>query len=776
MEQIRYQFFQNGQLLKKLKFSSGKQISLSIGKAGSDIAFSVNEVSKLHAQLVCDGNRVYIQDCNSSNGTFINGQKIAAGQLILINLDDNISFSQAKSAILIVGDKVPVSTNSRVSTAASSTASVSSLLKYLANKPEITIGRSTECDVVLTHDSVSRVHARVRRTSSGKYRITDEGSLNGTFVNNKKITSAEVSGNDKIFVGRFQLSLEGEGRNLSNESAVRATRVCKQYGNGFLALKETSFDIPAGGLIAIMGPSGCGKSTLLKVLNGDSPASAGEVYVNGLELISNYGYLKTQIGYVPQDDIVHRELTVEQSLYYASHIRLDGVKDEFVQAKIEQLLRELNIAEIRNNLVSKISGGQRKRVSIAVELLSDPAVLFLDEPTSPLDPQTIEEFMGILRNLSEKGTTVVMVTHKPDDLAHMDSVMFMAEGGYLIYYGGATAYKEYFNVSAPVEVYANIAGEKAKYWINKTNKPTNSLQISQNASKQIDNSVNPLRQFYWLLSRYLKIKTNDQLNSAIMILQAPIIAALICFIFNEISSAVLFLMAISAIWFGVNNAAREIVAEAPIYKRERMFNVLIIPYIFSKVSVLGIFALIQAILFNFIIWGCYSNHSNFIGWVDPMTGTIWMFFLTVISSLFGLYISSISDSSEKVMSIVPIAVIPQIMLAGVVATIPNAAVEFISYFTFSRWGTEGFDHIQDKIVEKMPRITPAANPGDTLIIDHHDSLIRAYPHLENNFHSSYQSNFGDHAGTLMLDGTIVFILGFICFVGIWISLKKKDSI
>ena len=179
--------------------------------------------------------------------------------------------------------------------------------------------------------------------------------------------------------------------------------------------------------------------------------------------------------------------------------------------------------------------------------------------------------------------------------------MFMAEGGYLIYYGGATAYKEYFNVSAPVEVYANIAGEKAKYWINKTNKPTNSLQISQNASKQIDNSVNPLRQFYWLLSRYLKIKTNDQLNSAIMILQAPIIAALICFIFDEISSAVLFLMAISAIWFGVNNAAREIVAEAPIYKRERMFNVLIIPYIFSKVSVLGIFALIQAILFNFII-------------------------------------------------------------------------------------------------------------------------------------------------------------------------------
>jgi ABC-type multidrug transport system ATPase subunit/pSer/pThr/pTyr-binding forkhead associated (FHA) protein len=773
MEPLKFQFFQDGQLIKKIVFAGHQQITLSIGKSDTDIVYKVADVSRMHAQIVYDGNRVYIQDCNSTNGTFINGVKISSGQLIQIKADDEISFSQSKSAKLIVGEKVSqsLSQNNKSSNAVEG---VKSLLQYLSGKDEIKIGRSPECDVVLEHTSVSRVHAILKKTSSEKYIITDLGSLNGTFVNNRKVTSAEVSAKDKIFIGRFLLNLESNGRNLSNESAVRATNICKQYKSGFVALKNTSFDIPSGGLIAIMGPSGCGKSTLLKVLNGDSPASAGEVYINGLELISNYGYLKTQIGYVPQDDIVHRELTVEQSLYFAAHIRLDGVSDEYAQTKIEQLLNELNITEIRHNLVSAISGGQRKRVSIAVELLSDPAVLFLDEPTSPLDPQTIEEFMGILRHLSEKGTTVILVTHKPDDLNHMDSVMFMAEGGYLIFYGRSNEYKEYFKVTSPVEVYANIAGEKAQYWINKTTNPGNSLQISQNSVQKIDDAVNPFRQFYWLLSRYFKIKTNDRLNSAIMLLQAPIIALLICFIFQEIRGAVPFLMAVSAIWFGVNNAAREIVSEAPIYKRERMFNVLIPPYIFSKVFVLGIFALIQALLFNSIIWVWYSKSA--IGWQDPISSAGWMFFLTVISSLFGLLISSISDSTEKVMSIVPIAVIPQIMLAGIIAKIPNVMVEFLSYFTFSRWGTEGFDHIQREIVEPMPKIDPSQNPEEAPKIVQQDSLIDAYKQLETNFHSSYNSNFGDLSGSLTLDFIVISILGLICVVCIWWSLKKKDTI
>jgi ABC-type multidrug transport system ATPase subunit len=177
-----------------------------------------------------------------------------------------------------------------------------------------------------------------------------------------------------------------------------------------------------------MGPSGCGKTTLLKVLNGETPSTEGRVLISGLDLDENYDYVKTLIGYVPQDDIIHRELTVDQTLYYAARLRMGQVDPELMANKIEQVLSALKIVDHRSKPVSKISGGQRKRVSIAVEILTDPLILFLDEPTSPLDPQTIEEFLSILKDLSLNGTTVVMVTHKPEDLLYMDSVIFMAEG------------------------------------------------------------------------------------------------------------------------------------------------------------------------------------------------------------------------------------------------------------------------------------------------------------------------------------------------------------
>lgn len=769
--QLKFYFLENGQLVKKIGFAGNERSMVTIGKSDCDIIFKSNEVSRIHAQLLYDGKKVYIQDCTSTNGTFINGKKIQSGELIELKLNDNISFSLSNKAKLNVG----FFQGSEVSQSFENQQPYESLIKYLQTKQEIIIGRSPDCDVVLDHPSVSRTHARVSKSSSGKFQITDLNSLNGTFVNNKRVHSATLTSKDKIFIGRFQFSLEGTVRNLSQESAVRASNICKQYKNGHLALKETTFDIPAGGLIAIMGPSGCGKSTLLKVLNGDSPASSGQVYIHGLELISNYGYLKTQIGYVPQDDIVHRELTVEQSLFYSAKIRLEGVDDNYINEKIETLLNELKISEIRNNLVSNISGGQRKRVSIAVELLSDPAVLFLDEPTSPLDPQTIEEFMSILRYLSEKGTTVILVTHKPDDLNHMDSVMFMAEGGFMIYFGSATEYKAYFSVKSPVEVYANISGEKAKYWINKSQPNNTSLKTSQGSLSKIDNQTNSMNQLYWLFSRYLKIKTNDITNSAIMILQAPIIAILICFIYDEIRASVPFLMAISAIWFGVNNAAREIVSEAAIYKRERMFNVLIFPYILSKLTVLGIFAIIQSTLFNVIIAIFYSK-SHYTGWIDPIAGTFWMFFITIVGSIFGLLISSLANTSEKVMSIVPIAVIPQIMLAGIITKIPNAFIELISYLTFSRWGTEGFDHIQKSVVEPTPTLIMSNNPGIPPSISQEDSILNAYKILNQNFDSSYHSNFGSLEGTLQLDIFAVSTLGIFCLIGIWISLKNKDSI
>ena len=285
--------------------------------------------------------------------------------------------------------------------------------------------------------------------------------------------------------------------------------------------------------------------------------------------------------------------------------------------------------------------------------------------------------------------------------------------------------------------------------------------FTQNKKQDNITTANPWKQFYWLSARYLKIKTNDRLNSAILILQAPIIALLLLLIFDHITQAVPFLIAISAIWFGANNSAREIVGELPIYMRERMFNIKIIPYIFSKLSVLTIFAIIQAILFILIISTKYDNPA----WNNITGSIIWMVVISVAATLMGLLLSSTSNTSEKVMSIVPISLIPQIMLAGIITRITNEFVEILSYLTLSRWGTEGFSIIQERVYTD---IVPLRT--DT------DKTTNAINQLKLNFNDLYEDLYGDLAGTLELDIYAITALSVVFFFVVYKALKNKDAI
>ena len=203
--------------------------------------------------------------------------------------------------------------------------------------------------------------------------------MNGVFVNGRRIKGLSVVGvQDKIYIGRHLISLVGKSQDLSDELAITASGIEKTYPNGVKALKKMDLSIPSGSLLAIMGPSGCGKSTLLKALNGDTPPTRGKVFLFNQELMSNYQYLKTQIGYVPQDDIIHRQLTVSQCLYFTAKLRLENPSDEIIEKNISRILEDLNIGKQRNELIEDLSGGQRKRVSIAVELMTEPLILFLD--------------------------------------------------------------------------------------------------------------------------------------------------------------------------------------------------------------------------------------------------------------------------------------------------------------------------------------------------------------------------------------------------------------
>lgn len=777
-------FIHQGSLIKKVRLTSNQPQEIIIGRSSAaDISFGeITTLSSKHLQLFYDGgNKVFITDLNSSNGTYVNGNKLEPLKTSEVRFSDKIILSSERGIEI----RLNISESEEVSSLGGKpkyeyeeSKNFTNILDKFSNKSEIILGRSSTCDVVLDYGFISREHASIRKKNDNTYIITDLGSLNGTFINGKKIKKAEFTSQDDIYLGRLRLSLRGYIKDLSNEVAISVDRIIKKFNNGKVGIHETSFEIPSKSLLAIMGPSGCGKSTLLKALNGDSPVSSGKVYICGLELNQNFDFLKTQIGYVPQDDIVHRELTVEQSLRYAAKLRLDNVSDADIDEKIDSVLKSLNIEMIKESIVGKISGGQRKRVSIAVELLTDPLILFLDEPTSPLDPETIENFLESLQALSKNGTTVIMVTHKPEDLYYMRSVIFMAEGGHLVYYNDAKSYLSYFNVANAPKVYSNLVGENANQWIRKY-KQLNPAKLNTDSKPQslkAGLTTNYISQYYWLTARYFNIKLNDKFNSILMVGQAPLIAILVLMIFSDIDQAVPFLLTISALWFGVINAAREIVAESAIYKRERMFNQAILPYVLSKLSVLGSFAAVQCFIFTALMYLGYNNctgtSDDCVNWNNPGLSFLWMLFVSIVGTLMGLLLSAVVSTTEKVMTFVPIVLIPQLMLAGIIAKIDRIGVEFISYLTVSRWGTEGFCNIQEEVISKVPALPGLSESAFV------STKTNAVENLIKNYHEKYINKdiFGELTSKLELDFIVLSLIGISLFVGLYLALKSKDPI
>ena len=771
------------------EINTSTQNNITIGRNTSNLVVIQNSVvSGNHAEINLVDNQLYIKDLGSTNGTYVDHVKIPQGQPIPMgqktislsgvvtiqvrNITEHRSFSgsqpQLNYDISNIGTKIQ---------------------QFLQQKGSVIFGRSEGADIKIDNNLVSRQHAKIT-SSGGQIFLEDLGSVNGTFVNGQRIKNRVIiSPTDDIIIGRLRFSLTGTVIDISKEIAIKTIGLVKRFSNGKVGLHECNIEIPSNSLLAVMGPSGCGKSTLLKALNGESPGTSGHVYIGGQELNRYFDYLKMQIGYVPQDDIVHRELTVDQSLWYSGKLRLPQLTDQQLKSKINQVLEELNISHIRSSLVSNISGGQRKRVSIAVEILTDPLILFLDEPTSPLDPQTIEDFLSILRKLSQKGTTVVMVTHKPEDLAYMDQVIFMAEGGHICYYGKTNEYLQFFGVEDTVRVYSMLVDDKKDRWVAKYHsKPAQVNTNTTNAKIYKSSRVNYLSQYFWLTKRYLNIKMNDKANSLIMLVQSPIIAIIIVMLFESLSQGVTFLMAIASLWLGANNAAREIVSEGPIFKRERMFNQGILTYIFSKITVLIMFSTIQSLLFVGIL--TFSFDSTVIPVKDPLIATLWMIFISLVATMMGLLLSATVSTAEKVMSLVPIALIPQIMLAGVLTKISSVLVEFMSYFSISRWATEGFNSIQKDI--SIPKyviknknevfVSPPNTPADPLIDQEIkdgkavDSIADAITQIQKNYDKDYTNRFGELAGTIELDSYMLGSLAVLFFILIFVALRKKDTI
>jgi len=611
----------------------------------------------------------------------------------------------------------------------------------ISGQKELIIGRAIENDIVLDHPTVSKVHARIEfNTDDNKYWIQDLRTNNGTFVNGDRIVKPRVlRRGDVINIGsiRFdfyeqQLSELDESYNIRLDAIHLEQRISRDLN----LLSDISLTVMPGEFVAIVGGSGTGKSTLIGALNGSKPASAGQVLINGRDLYRNFDVYKTQIGYVPQENIIHQELTVYEALNYSAILRLprDTGKQER-HRRIEEVIRTLNLTDKKDVIVSKLSGGQKKRISIGVELLTKPGLFFLDEATSGLDPGMESSMMEVLRKLADHGHTVILITHSTRNIPLYDQVAFLACGGYLAYYGSPGDALKFFNAKDFDDIYSKIEfsptdehqvgaetekGRVSAEWAahyNLSDQFKEYVEGRQSKSQAADAGRVSLRkspvttwmgkryasditQSMTLLKRSVNILARDKVTLLLMLLIAPVVG-LLCALFwrqgifsatggdAELAITNLFIVSIVCCITGAISSMREIVKETDIYRRERMVILKIVPYILSKTIIFLVLSLYQAGVFLLILklFGNWPASSVVIWQVY-----IILFLATMAGAMQGLLISAISPNQNAAPQLLIILIVLQLVFGGIVPPrdqpVVKAMNSVLGTVTTTRWTFE----------------------------------------------------------------------------------------
>ena len=652
-------------------------------------------ISRLQAVIEVNQNgQVALKNLSGKQTTFVNGQavdarllndgdriELGAGQTILFTFHHeqntqtfNSQFSYSNLPIQ------PISGDATVQWQQPQPQNPLSVMQ-IGQVSRLRIGRAPDNEIILDAPSVSRYHAElVYQNHSPQPVITDLGSTNGIFINGEIMRSSyPLQPNDWVTIGGYLLRVEGREVKKQDLSASRiaAFNVSKSYGDKTV-LQDVSVALYPREFVGLMGASGCGKSTLMDALNGMRPATSGQVFINDLDLYTNFDLLRRSIGYVPQRDILHEALPVERTLYYAAKMRLpSGTSNEQIAEVVNEVIQTVGLEDQRYNAFRQLSGGQQKRLSLGIELITKPNFLFLDEPTSPLDPETTENMMLLFRKLADEGRIVVMVTHKFEKFNSMHNIVLLTKGGRLAFFGPPQEALQYFNCSEPSEIYRRLH-ERTPEEVNRAFLQSPNFQRNvasrfneiqrggMNFSNTNDDNTGAERKFgfgQWLTltRRYLEIKMKDFRNTLILLAQAPIVAFILALITDDTPNdgRTIFIAAVIAIWLGANNAIREIVSETEVYARERLVNLKVPSYVLSKFAILSGIGLIQCVLFVLIltIFSRFEATDFF-----KITGILYLSLLAGVS--IGLFFSALVSSTEKAMSILPLILIPQLLLSG----------------------------------------------------------------------------------------------------------------
>ena len=571
---------------------------------------------------------------------------------------------------------------------------------------------------------VSRHHAELIGVHDGSWEIVDLDSTNGTFVNGAAVRRLRVDEHDLIGVGHSELRLV-DGRLEewvdAGEVTFEAVGVTVATADGHTLVDDVSFALEERSLFAVVGPSGAGKSTLLGALSGTRPAGAGRVLYGGRDLIADYAELRHRIGLVPQEDVLHGELGLRRALEFAGRLRFPpDVSAEARGRRVDEVLAELGIAHRADSPIDRLSGGERKRTNVALELLTKPSLLFLDEPVSGLDPGRARALMQLLRDLADDGRTVVVVTHELASLSVCDQILVLAPGGVPAYVGPPTGAPERFGDTDLVDVFGHLAATEHVDWhVGRSagSVPTVDVPVVAAPAADAPEPTPPpapeVRQGWWsqlrtLTARYVEVLAADRRNAALLLLQAPILGVLILAALPAgelgappatelrlVSAAgiVLFVLLVGATWLGANNAIREIARELPMLRRERATGLSLSAYVASKAVVLGGLTVLQAVVLVALATARQDGPTDaaVLGWA-PGELMVIVALAGTASMALALLISAVAGSPERATSILPVVLILQLILgAGVVLPeiVDKPVLNQLSLVSSTQWGIAG---------------------------------------------------------------------------------------
>ncbi|MFB7715617.1 FHA domain-containing protein [Streptomyces sp. NPDC056105] len=608
------------------------------------------------------------------------------------------------------------------------------------------IGRALENELVVSDLQVSRLHAEFHATPDGRYEIRDLGSHNGTYVNGMPIAkggSALLGPNDIVGVGHSTFRLVGDRLEEfvdTGEVSFSARHLTVTVDGGKDILKDVSFGVPEKSLIAVIGPSGSGKSTLLKALTGYRPANKGDVLYDNRNLYKQFAELRQRIGLVPQDDILHKELSVKKALKYAAKLRFPSdTSEQEREQRIDEVLRELKLDIHKEKKVTSLSGGQRKRVSVALELLTKPSLIFLDEPTSGLDPGMDRDVMQLLRGLADDGRTVLVVTHSVAELAICDKLLVMAPGGSVAYFGPPEEALNFFGYSTWADVFSAFENYRdydwAGRWKGSQHYQMYAADIDAVAAQSVHmpppQAMKPPKpqgwgsQLWTLIRRYTSVIASDKGFLGLMVILPAVLGVVSTVIpadfglgppkppsrFNGDAGTIMLILAVGMCFSGAANSVRELIKERVIYERERATGLSRSAYLMSKVIVLGVVTAIQGVIICAI--GFIPRDLPAEGLMMPPAVELCIVIIALgfTSMMFGLVISSLVKTAEKTMPLLVMFAIVQVVFTGILFQVYGSpGLEQFAWLMPSRWAIAGAGSTLD-LAHLMPP-WDQAHPND----------------------------------------------------------------